>query len=185
MDTDTATSPTDADLLAAVADGDWDAFATIYDRHAPWLLARLRYRCSDAALVEEAVQETFFGIWRGTARFRAQRSNDAAGWLWRIASRRLIDAMRGTSRRERLLSRLVQHRRDEEPSAEDRALVGVEHGDLARALEQLSPELRQVLQVTVLDGLTTAEAAQLLGIPRGTVKTRAMRARLQLREELA
>ena len=70
-------------------------------------------------------------------------------------------------------------------SAEEQVLLGVEHGDLAGALNRLSPELRAVLQATVLDGLTTREAARLLEIPQGTVKTRLMRARAQLREELA
>jgi RNA polymerase sigma-70 factor (ECF subfamily) len=64
-------------------------------------------------------------------------------------------------------------------------LAGVEHGDLAGALARLSPELRAVVQATVLDGLTTAEAGRLLGVPRGTVKTRMMRARRELRAELA
>jgi len=63
-------------------------------------------------------------------------------------------------------------------------LLGVEHGDLAGAMNQLSPELREVVQATVLDGLTTREAGRLLGIPAGTVKTRMMRAKAQLREGL-
>ena len=70
-------------------------------------------------------------------------------------------------------------------SAEDEVLVGVEHGDLGAALGRLSPELRAVVQATVLDGLTTKEASTLLGIPQGTVKTRAARARRELREALA
>ena len=70
-------------------------------------------------------------------------------------------------------------------AAEDQVLLGVEHGDLAGALRALSPELRAVVQATVLDGLTTREAARLLGIPAGTVKTRMMRARIQLRGALA
>ena len=71
------------------------------------------------------------------------------------------------------------------PSAEEQVLLDVAHGDLGGALNRLSPELRAVVQATVLDGLTTREAGQLLGIPAGTVKTRMMRARIQLREELA
>ena len=63
--------------------------------------------------------------------------------------------------------------------------MGVEYGDLGTALDRLSPELRAVVQATVLDGLTTREAARLLGIPSGTVKTRMMRAKAQLREALA
>ena len=74
---------------------------------------------------------------------------------------------------------------DVELSAEDQVLIGVEYGDLAGALNRLSPELRAVVQATVLDGLTTSEAARLLGIPTGTVKTRMMRAKAQMREVLA
>jgi RNA polymerase sigma-70 factor (ECF subfamily) len=63
-------------------------------------------------------------------------------------------------------------------------LLGIEHGDLAGALDRLSPELRSVISATVLDGLTTREAAALLGIPSGTVKSRLVRARRELREAL-
>lgn len=61
----------------------------------------------------------------------------------------------------------------------------MEYGGLGAALQRLSPELRAVVQATVLDGLTNREAAELLGIPHGTVKNRLHRARAQLRAELA
>ncbi len=176
--------PTDAELLAATAAGDRAAFEALYRRHAPWLTVRLRYRCPDPAVVEDAVQETFLAIWRGSARYREQARGDAAGWLWQIGFRRLVDAIRGQSARDRLIRLLAGRRFRTAPSAEEQLLLRVEHGDLAGALARLSPELRAVLQATVLDGLSTQEAAALLGIPVGTVKTRAMRARRQLREEL-
>ncbi|MGN9907473.1 RNA polymerase sigma factor [Phytohabitans sp. LJ34] len=182
---DTAGTPSDVELLAAIARGDRDAFEALYRRYAAWLVIRLRYRCADHSLVDDVVQEAFLAVWRGTARFRGEPGADVAGWLWRIGSRRLIDALRGHGARDRLLGMLARRRPVEEPSAEERVLLGVEHGDLAGALARLSPELRAVMQATVIDGLTTAEAAVLLGIPAGTVKTRAMRARRQLREELA
>ncbi|MFF5230328.1 RNA polymerase sigma factor [Dactylosporangium sp. NPDC000521] len=177
----------DADLLALAAAGDRAAFEEFYRRHAVWLMLRLRYRCADETLVDDVVQETFLELWHGgAARYREQ--GDVAGWLWRIGMRRLVDALRRQSARHRLGRLLARFRgRDEPsaPSAEELVLGGVEHGDLAGALSRLSPELRAVVQATVLDGLTTAEAAVLLGIPPGTVKTRAMRARRQLRQELA
>ena len=176
---------TDAELLASVAAGDRGAFEAFYRRHAPWLVLRLRHRCADEALVDDVVQETFLAVWRGKARYTERESGGVAGWLWRIGSRRLIDALRGRTARERLLGLLARRRFRDAPSAEELVLVGVEHGDLAGALARLSPELRAVVQATVLDGLSTAEAAVLLGIPAGTVKTRAMRARRQLRQELA
>lgn len=56
---------------------------------------------------------------------------------------------------------------------------------MATALQRLSPELRAVLQATVLDGLSVREASVVFGIPEGTLKSRASRARRQLRQELA
>ena len=56
---------------------------------------------------------------------------------------------------------------------------------MGAALRRLAPDLRQVLQAMVLDGLTVRETAVLLGVPEGTVKTRARRARIALREALS
>ncbi|MPZ74621.1 MAG: RNA polymerase subunit sigma-24, partial [Nitriliruptorales bacterium] len=69
-------------------------------------------------------------------------------------------------------------------SAEDELLLGVEHGDLGAALGSLSPQLRAVIQATVIDGLTSREAARLLGIPHGTAKSRLRRAKTHLRDHL-
>lgn len=168
----------DEDLIVALSDGDGAALRTLYDRHAPWLILRLSRRCPDPAIVEEVVQDTFLAVWRGAHRYRGQ--GEVAAWIWGIGIRRLIDRLR----RRPVTSMLVE-RTNPEPSAEEMVLLGIEHGDLATAMDRLSPELRAVLQATILDGLTTREAARLLGIPRGTVKTRLMRARRELREALA
>jgi len=173
---------TDAELLAAVAAGSSDALALLYRRHAPWLTVRLTRRCADPSIVDEVLQDTFVGAWKGARRFSGE--GQVAAWLWGIAIRRLVDAFR---RRPAATYQLDEHsgNRHAVESAEDRVLLGVEHGDLAGALGRLSPELRAVMQATVLDGLTTREAGHLLGVPAGTVKTRMMRARRALREELA
>jgi len=168
----------DVELLALVADGDRGALQVLHERHAGWLLLRLRRRSSDEQAVEEAMQDTFVTVWQKAGTFAGQ--GDPGAWIWGIAIRRLMGILRP---RKSLLERL----RPDEPtlSAEDQVLVGLEHGQVGAALDQLSPELRAVLQLTVLDGLTTKEAGRLLGIPTGTVKTRAQRARVQLREALA
>lgn len=171
--------PTDQALIAAVAGGDRAALRVLYERHAPWVTVRLARRCADADAVDDAVQDTFVAIWRTADRYRG--GGAVGAWIWGIAIRRLVDALRRRPRREFHLYDRVEL----EPSAEEQVLLGVEHGDLAGALNRLAPELRAVVQATILDGLTTREAAKLLGIPTGTVKTRAMRARLQLREEMA
>lgn len=172
-------SRSDAELLAAMAAGERDALRVLYDRHAPWLVVRLARRCADAGVVDEVVQDTFLAAWRQAARYRA--SGEVAAWLWGIAIRRLLDRFR---RRSLPTTALVPDV-DAARSAEDEVLLGVQYGDLAGALARLSPEFRAVVQATILDGLTTREAAALLGIPAGTVKTRMLRARAQLREALA
>ena len=175
-----AGEPVDADLLRATGAGDRTAFETLYGRHASWLVVRLTRRCNDPALVDEAVQDTFVAVWRGARRWDGR--GEVAAWIWGIGIRRLIDQLRS---RPRPTAELVEADAEREPSAEERVLLGVEYGDLAGALDRLSPELRAVVQATVLDGLTTREAGHLLGLPAGTVKTRMMRAKAQLREALA
>ncbi|MER5275452.1 RNA polymerase sigma factor [Streptomyces sp. NPDC002809] len=174
----------DEALLRAVAQGDTTALATLYDRHAGWLLARLNRRCPDAETVREVLQDTFVTAWRSAG---THRGAEAGGWLWVIAARRLVDAQRTRARTERV-ARAESTGGTEwaapVPSAEDRVLAGLEYGDVGAALDRISPELREVLRATVIDGLTTREAARLLGIPEGTVKTRAMRARRELRAAL-
>ena len=174
-----ATDYSDEDLLIAIGRGDREALRELYERHAAWLLLRLRRRGADGELAEEVLQDTFLTIWRKP---RSYRGTGAVGaWIWGIGIRRLIDRLRRNSSMRSLPSG-----RDEiVVSAEDEVMLGVEFGDLSGALSRLSPELRAVVQATVLDGLTTKEAGRLLNIPAGTVKSRMMRARAQLREELA
>ncbi len=176
-------TPSDAELLAAVAEGDPEAFGALYDQHAPWLLVRLRRRTADLDVADQVAQETFLVVWRDAGRFRGEGAVGA--WIWGIAIRRLLDVQRGRAAQERLAGLLGRRRVSDAASAEEQALVSLEHREVIRALNRLSPELQAVLQATVLDGLSTREAAVLLGIPPGTVKTRAMRARAQLRQELA
>lgn len=178
MDASPPSTATDQELLAAVAAGDHQALRLLYDRHAPWLSIRLSRRSADQDLTDTALQDTFLAVWRRAAQYTGR--GEVAAWIWGIAIRRLIDGVR---RRPAGTESLTDA--DAFPSAEEQVLLGVEHGDLGSALQRLSPELRAVVQATVLDGLTSREAGHLLGIPSGTVKTRMMRARRQLREALA
>jgi len=170
----------DRAVLAKVADGDTVAFRELYTRHAPWLGVRLRRRCADIEIVEEALQDAFVAVWKGANRFRDD--GDVAAWMWGIAIRRLISRLRGKPALDVVP---LQEHDDVELAAEEVVLASIEYGDLGGALARLPPEFLAVIEATVLDGLTTKEAAQLLGIPEGTVKTRAMRARAQLRANLA
>lgn len=170
-------SRSDLELLLALRDTDSGALAALHARHAPWLTARLGRRCSDPDIVDQAVQDTFLAIWRKPGSYSGE--GEPAAWIWGIGIRRLIDQLR--RQRRPLLTHAQEER---QTSAEDEVLLGVEHSDLAGAINGLSPELRAVVQATVLDGLTSREAGRLLGMPTGTVKTRMARARVQMREAL-
>jgi RNA polymerase sigma-70 factor (ECF subfamily) len=167
----------DAELLNAVGDRDRGALSELYERHAPWLRARLDRRCGDSGLVEEVVQDTFLALWRKPGAFRGQ--GEVAAWIWGIGIRRLLATLRP---RRAIPVQWIPDRA--EPSAEDLVLLRVEHGEVGGAINDLSPELRAVVQALVIDGLTSREAARLLGVPAGTVRTRMMRARTELREAL-
>jgi RNA polymerase sigma-70 factor, ECF subfamily len=171
----------DAALLRAVARGDEQALTILYDRHAGWLTVRLTRRCARPDVVDQAVQDTFLAVWRGANRYRG--GGDVAAFIWGIGVRRLIDAIRRDAGARRRLGRAAQPA--QVVSAEDQVLVGIEHGHLGQALAALSPELRGAIEATVLDGLTCAEAAVLLGVAEGTVKSRCHRARVALRAALA
>jgi RNA polymerase sigma-70 factor (ECF subfamily) len=169
----------DAELLAAVRDADRGALHELFVRHEPWLALRLTRRCADPAVVDTAVQETFLAVWRKPTAWRGE--GEVAAWLWGIAVRSLLHQLRP---RGNVVERLRHLRSSPAASAEEEVLARVEHSDVGLAFSRLSPDLQAVVQATVLDGLTTREAATLLGIPSGTVKSRMSRARTELREGL-
>lgn len=173
---------TDADdraLVARIAAGDRSALDALYQVHAGWLTARLQRRCSQPELVDSALQDTFVAVWRGAKRYKQR--GEVGAWLWGIAVRRLIDQTR--KRRPTPMERLPG-REAADISAEQRLLEGHLGGDLADALAGLDDDLRAVLIATAVDGLSTREAGELLGVPQGTVKTRLKRARETLRSRL-
>jgi RNA polymerase sigma-70 factor (ECF subfamily) len=181
LDTELAAA-SDAALLAATGQGNRIALAELYERHAPWLLLRLARRCADSGIVEEAVQDTFVAVWRSASKWNAQ--GEVAAWIWGIAARRLIDAIRRSPPATATLDAAAGTAVIAGLSAEDEVLRGGEYGEIGAALEKLPPDLYAVVRATVVDGLTSKEAAGLLGIPTGTVKTRMMRARMILRRDL-
>jgi RNA polymerase sigma factor (sigma-70 family) len=172
----------DSELLGVIAQGDEGALRELVERHSAWLLLRLRRRTPDEDLAAEALHDAFVAVWRSPRSFRGE--GDVGAWLWGIAIRQLVSRLRKRAQPVPMESRLLSTLSPTVRSAEDELLVAVEHGSVGDALRSLSPELRQVLQATVIDGLSTREAAHLLGIPQGTVKSRARIAKSKLRQQL-
>jgi RNA polymerase sigma-70 factor, ECF subfamily len=171
----------DDQLLARVAGGDDVALRDLFRRHAPWLAVRLR-AVLPAADVEDVLQETFLGVWRGAKRYRPEGA--AGGWLWGIARRQaaLHIRQRGPALVE-LSAYALQTDAGSDPAAVAQARV-----DLGAALAALGPEgnpERHAVQLLYVEDRPVAEVAMLMGVPAGTVKSRAHRARRLLRAALS
>lgn len=169
----------DAALLARVSRGDRSALEQLYRRNASWLTHRLHSRCSDPDIVDIAIQDTFVAVWKTAKKYRGD--GDVGAWIWGIAIRRLIDQLRKRNPTPTDDIALIAER---VAGFEDWLLDNGAHGAIDPAMRSLHPDLRAVLILTAIDGLTTKEAAAVLGIPQGTVKTRLQRAKANMKELL-
>ena len=164
----------DDELIAAVAGGDDAALRELFSRHAPWLAARLR-AVLPAAEVEDALQETFLAVWQGAGGYRP--AGPAGGWLWGIARRQAALLLR---RRGPAAEVLPAEFMTIGQQAGDPAEAALARADLAQAVTALGPAgglEREVWRLRYLEDRPVAEVAKLLGVPAGTVKSRAHRAR--------
>jgi RNA polymerase sigma-70 factor (ECF subfamily) len=168
------------ELIAAVAGGDDRALRELFLRHAPWLAVRLR-AVLPAADVEDVLQETFLGVWRGAAGYRTE---GAGGWIWGIARRQAALWLRRGGRSELVLAALVAA---DVPLPPDPAEAAVSRVELAGAVEALGPEgspHRETWRLMYVEERTVAEVAELMGVPAGTVKSRAHHVRRLMRAAL-
>ncbi len=145
-----------------------------------WSLARRMSANNEDA--EDAVQEIFVDVWKNAARFDETQSSETT-FIAMIARRRLIDRLRYAKRRIATDS-LEEIVSEPQNNAAEQMQTNIEAKDAARALQQLRPEQRQVLQLSIVQGLSHQEISDATGMPLGTVKTHARRGILQVREFL-
>jgi RNA polymerase sigma-70 factor (ECF subfamily) len=137
-------------------------------------------RNSDDA--EDAVQEIFVDIWKNAERYDADQSSETT-FVAMIARRRIIDRLRHAQRR--LSPDSLEDILIEPASRVDVNLqASVEAAEAATAVRSLRPEQQQVLQLSIVHGLSHQEISDATGMPLGTVKTHARRGILQAREIL-
>jgi RNA polymerase sigma-70 factor (ECF subfamily) len=172
---------TGEDLMAAVARGDEDAFAAIYDGHAPRLLGLIVSVVGDRTDAEDVLQEVFREIWLDAGRYRPELG-PLEGWLARRARFRAIDLLRrrGTD---------ATRRHDYQSLGAAIVARGADEGELAaqarRSLAALPVEQRDAVCLAYYRGLSCRQIAELHDLPVGTVKTRLRLGTRKLRELLA
>ncbi len=137
----------------------------------------------NAAQAEDLVQDTFVKVWRTAASFDPARGSIDT-WVLLIARSLAIDLIRRRVLETRILASQEDPTRATEPGPEDR----METKDLVdrarQAMVTLSPGQRAALELAYFGGKTSAEVAELEGIPVGTAKTRIRSALFKLREAL-
>ena len=166
--------------VAVVGQGEPDLFRTLHDRYAQALSSYVvGLNGGDRVKAQDVVQETMLRAWRNGAVLEltggAQR-----GWLFAVARHIVIDEWRRTRSHSEVVTDQV-----EEPPVDDPAQQIVDRHLVSAALRTLSTEHRKVLLECYFRGASVMEAAQTLGVPVGTIKSRTHYALHALRRALA
>ncbi len=163
--------------MARVTARDSVAFGHLYDRHAPVVLGIAVRIVQDQAEGEEVLQEAFWRVWNQAATFDPAKGPFRA-WLFSIARRQALDLLRRRNVRPQAARDESEERRFEQAPSLDEGVPEAAEGAIAAAqlrgaLDRLSAEQFQVLDLAYFKGLTRQEIARTTGLPLGTVHTRA------------
>jgi RNA polymerase sigma-70 factor (ECF subfamily) len=174
-----ATDDDDVALVSAMAAGDRRALATLYDRHASYLLALALRIVKSRGEAEDLLHDVFLEVWRSARDYDPGRGR-VRTWLVIRTRSRALDVVKSAriSRRsgdEQVLERVVAE--VDVTSSPDQARVRA-------ALTTLSPDQRAVLELAYFDGLSCSEISERLSVPIGTVKSRVAAALTKLRHTL-
>jgi RNA polymerase sigma-70 factor (ECF subfamily) len=172
----------DGELLDRAMAGDREAFMAILHRHDA------RLRCLAAKLLhgdrhrlDDALQEAYARAYRALPGFR--RDADVGTWLYRITYNACIDELRRAGRRPEPVDPSDMAWDRPAPGAEPDAVVSTAD-TIHRALANLPPEQRGALVLVLGEGFDQPTAAQILGVPVGTIASRVSRARATIRRVL-
>ena len=160
------------ELLSRVRRGDRGAFSELYKQYHPRLYGYLLRLLANSATVEEVLDDVMFVVWTDARKFRGTAA--VSTWIFGIAYRKALTAIRADRRYQSHLDR----------NADTDALAGEpkQHREWIRtALIQLSPDHRQVVELTYYGGFSYQEIADIAGCPVNTVKTRMFHARRRLK----
>ena len=176
----------DRELARRLAEGDEEAFRALFRRYGPVAKALALRLVRQEFMAEEIVQEAFLSVWRDPAAYREDLGTFRA-WLLSTVHHRAVDSIRREEAQRRRAAGPAEDRPTEEDAAElvvERLGLQETRGQVRRALAELPPPQRQVLEMMYFDGKTQSVIAGELGVPLGTVKSRTLLAMRRLRASL-
>ena len=175
------------DLMARVAKRERVAFEQLYDRYSNILYATAMKFLREDADAQDVVHDVFIQIW-DKAKLYDPAKGKPLTWALTLTRNRSIDRIRAIQRRGRLREDFEKETVVDESAGIREALSGVDASEknqiLRDAVQRLSPEQRKVIELAFFGGLTQNEVANRLGEPLGTVKARARRGLMKLKELL-
>jgi RNA polymerase sigma-70 factor (ECF subfamily) len=171
------------ETLRAVARGDEQALAALYDRYRLILFGLILRILHSQPEAEDVLQEVFLQVWRRAADFDETRGRPFT-WLVTLARSRAIDRLRSTSARERTVDEAARAVPESISDAASDAVKSEQGEIVRRALAELPEEQRRPLLLAYFEGLTQTEIAARTGTPLGTIKTRMRSGMIKLRELL-
>jgi RNA polymerase sigma-70 factor (ECF subfamily) len=171
----------DIALLGRVIARDGSAIGELYDRHSGLLYGLILRILRNRSEAEEVLQEVFVQVWTRAETYNVELGAPVA-WLVRIARNRAIDCLRASNVRARTVESTPLPPPVETPEA--RAAMSEQQRAVARALDTLPLEQRELIEHAYFHGLTQSELADRFRLPLGTVKTRVRTGMMTLRREL-
>lgn len=169
-------------ILAGVARGDSSAMSRALEVFGPLVWSIARTYCVRHHDAEEAAQEAFVKLWRMASRYDPSRGSETA-FVVAVARSRVLDYRRSKQCEAPAVD--VDDGRQGDTKIGSARSAGDDQLRAAAALSQLPAEQQEALRLTVQRGLTQESAAQALGVPLGTVKTRVRSGLMRLRDAMA
>ena len=173
----------DVALVAAIASGDRQALAALYDMHAPMLFGLAKRILGNATAAEDLIHDVFLEVWQHAAEYSPLRGSVPA-WLTIRARSRALDRLGKRARDARMVERVTVEQPPPEAAPAGPA-AGIDAARVRMLALGLPEELAAVVDLAYFDGLSSSEIAARLQIPIGTVKSRMARALGLLREALS
>jgi RNA polymerase sigma-70 factor (ECF subfamily) len=175
------------DLLKRVGQGDRLSFEALYDRFSGVLFSVAYRVLNNQEAAEDVLQDVFIQIWEKAPLYDPARGKPMT-WAITLARNKAIDRLRSTQRRDRLRDEMEREAETFE-KFDDRssfdAAAGVETGKLVReAIQKLSKDQREAIELAFFSSLTQTEIAGRLNEPLGTIKARIRRGMMRLKDLL-